>query len=912
MNLRTGALGWISVTATALMLSAGATARATPLDQLALPFVDNRASDRSPVAFWVETHAGPVSVLRDGSLQYGGELRERLLGHAVLAPGAPSPTRVSRFLGSDPQRWQRDLPTVAAVRLGQPWPGVEVEVVARGKNLEKIFTVHPHARVGAIALELDRPARLQADGTLRAGALAFSRPIAYQIIDGQRRPVEVRYRARGKRYGFVLGRYDRRHPVVIDPIIQATYFGHSSHETGVIGSVRHTNGDLYLFGETRATSLPSLDGFDTTRDNRDCYVTRIAADLKSIKRSTYFGGGFIELCQAIAEGPGGDLFIGGSTDSDDLPGVTAAAGGAADGYQKAKSSNLVSNYDNFVARLSTDLSDLVQSTYLGGTDSFDERIFAIAATSDDVYVVGTDPSFALDGFDKTTGTNKSFVAQLGGALTTLKHASGIGGGNNALGSPLGTGVTGIAYNSGTKAVYVIGYTGDTNFPGTSGKAGATAGTGQNDGYVAKFSDDLSTMTASYISGNGAEPAAGIALAANGDVLVVGSTASSDLLGRAGGAQASNASSTSMGYVIRFNADLTTAQSTYTPNITGQAIAIDNASGDVFTAGGVTAAGNPPNLVGGIQTTLQGGNDAGVLRLNGSLTSFLQSTLYGGDGLETANGIHVDSANKRLYIVGTTDSTNLPGTSGGGVASDPWTTGSKKDAYAALLSLDLLAISPPPEGLLQLASATYSVSEGAGTLTITVTRTGGSSGAVSVTIASAGVTATAGSDYTTVNQSVMFNDGESGSKTIEVTILEDDAAESSETFTVTLSAPQGGAALGATSTTTVTITDNDSVATADLSELFDLTPGGADAGTAADLTTAPASDASAAPDLPTGDQASSVDGGGTQSAPDLISGGDGGKPSSGCGCQGEPGDPAPWGLVLAVALLLRRRAQTPAN
>ena len=53
--------------------------------------------------------------------------------------------------------------------------------------------------------------------------------------------------------------------------------------------------------------------------------------------------------------------------------------------------------------------------------------------------------------------------------------------------------------------------------------------------------------------------------------------------------------------------------------------------------------------------------------------------------------------------------------------------------------------------LQLSSATYSVTENGGSVTITVTRTGGSAGAVGVTLATSPGTATAGGDYTAVNQ-----------------------------------------------------------------------------------------------------------------------------------------------------------------
>ncbi len=115
------------------------------------------------------------------------------------------------------------------------------------------------------------------------------------------------------------------------------------------------------------------------------------------------------------------------------------------------------------------------------------------------------------------------------------------------------------------------------------------------------------------------------------------------------------------------------------------------------------------------------------------------------------------------------------------------------------------------GVLSLSAATLSVGEAAGTATLTVNRTGGSTGAVTVAFATANGTATAGSDYTASTGTLSFAAGET-SKTITVPITNDTAVESNETFTVTISAPTGGATLGTTTVSTVTITDNDTAVT----------------------------------------------------------------------------------------------------
>jgi ribosomal protein L35AE/L33A len=111
------------------------------------------------------------------------------------------------------------------------------------------------------------------------------------------------------------------------------------------------------------------------------------------------------------------------------------------------------------------------------------------------------------------------------------------------------------------------------------------------------------------------------------------------------------------------------------------------------------------------------------------------------------------------------------------------------------------------GQLQLSNASYSVNENGGQVTITVTRTGGSTGAVNVNYATANGTATAGSDYTAASGTLNFADGQT-SATFTVTILDDSVYEGNENFTVTLSNPTGGATLGSPATGTVTIVDNE--------------------------------------------------------------------------------------------------------
>ena len=110
-------------------------------------------------------------------------------------------------------------------------------------------------------------------------------------------------------------------------------------------------------------------------------------------------------------------------------------------------------------------------------------------------------------------------------------------------------------------------------------------------------------------------------------------------------------------------------------------------------------------------------------------------------------------------------------------------------------------------MLQFDNANYTVNEGAGFATITVTRTGDTSPAVSLDYATSDVGAEQRTDYTITAGTLIFAPGEV-SKTFPVLIVDDVYIEGNETLSLTLSNPTGGAQLSSLSVATLTIIDND--------------------------------------------------------------------------------------------------------
>jgi Calx-beta domain len=129
---------------------------------------------------------------------------------------------------------------------------------------------------------------------------------------------------------------------------------------------------------------------------------------------------------------------------------------------------------------------------------------------------------------------------------------------------------------------------------------------------------------------------------------------------------------------------------------------------------------------------------------------------------------------------------------------------------------------------QLSSPTYNVNEADGTATVTVSLSHAVDADVTVDYATVDGTAGAGSDYIDTHGTLTFtgnvNNGGPGtgqtSKTIEIPITQDPDAEDPETLTLTLSNALPGASsiLGAPSTGTVTIADDDPLGEIDFKSL----------------------------------------------------------------------------------------------
>ncbi len=717
------------------------------LARIDIPFIRNEGQTSQRVAFYAPTLAGTVFVTHSGSLvvslpasrrgtasRPGWTLVETPVGarHIHVRGLHASATRISLFEGRNTSRWKTGLPVYAEVDLGDPWHGIDYVLRAHANNVERMFIVAPGAKAARIRMRVRgaRVLRIQ-KGQLVAftanGPVALSHPVAYQRINGHHRAVPVSFQVQGNTYGFRLGLHDPRRPVVIDPLIRATYLGGSGADSANAVSVEATNGDVYLAGKTTSTDFPGTTGGAQTGNtgNTDAFVAVISPGLTKLIQATYLGGSGNDFARSLVVAPAGtsmagDVYVAGDTFSTDFPGTSSGAQPSCGGT----ATDCASNGDAFVAVLNPGLTQLLGATYLGGTNIDDAHALAVApAGSTDagqVYVAGRTLSANFPGVSggaQPSPANSSydgFISRFSPNLTQLLQSSYLGG----------TGVDevyALLVDPSNGNVYAAGDTSSTDFPCTQAGspppnggacAGGTAGAqptlgGAFDAFVALFNPGLTSLTrATYLGGSDVDGADALAVApagspVAGQIYVAGRTLSTNFPATSHGGQPQSAGNAD-GFVARFSAALDTLDSASylggSGNDEAQALTV-GPSGAVYVAGQTASSDFPcttptgpapsglqacPAPHAGAQYREGGSTDGFAALFTPDLGQLSQATYLGGRDADGVMGLALAPTAGTLYAAGSTKSANFPATAG---AAQPAYAGTG-DGVAAAMSSDL--------------------------------------------------------------------------------------------------------------------------------------------------------------------------------------------------------------------------------
>src|SRR5262249_53111462 len=137
------------------------------------------------------------------------------------------------FIGNDPGKWLRDIPTYSRVEYQNVYPGINLVYYGNQGQLEYDFVLGPGANPGGIRLSVQGTLGVGPDaaGDLRlhtaGGDVVEHAPVVYQDVGGKRQSVAGRFVLQGNgQVGFRVGAYDHRVALVIDPVLAySTYLG---------------------------------------------------------------------------------------------------------------------------------------------------------------------------------------------------------------------------------------------------------------------------------------------------------------------------------------------------------------------------------------------------------------------------------------------------------------------------------------------------------------------------------------------------------------------------------------------------------------------------------------------------------------------------------------------------------------
>jgi len=272
-------------------------------------------------------------------------------------------------------------------------------------------------------------------------------------------------------------------------------------------------GNAYVAGVTFSAGFPTALPLQATLGGgNDAFVSQLSPSGSSLVYSTFLGGSNSEYGNAIATTPTGEVFVVGSTNSNNFPTVNALQASVASGT------------DAFVSKLNPAGSALAYSTYLGGR--FTDNAFGVAQSLGEVIVVGstTSDNFPVASAAQpalaSAGVTDAFISRLSPAGSGLLFSTYLGG----------TGAesaVAVAVDP-QKNTYVVGQTASGNFPLLAPLANQESfGGGATDAFFAAYRVSGEKAFSSYLGGDFEDRAAGVAVQSGPSVHLAGNTLSPD-------------------------------------------------------------------------------------------------------------------------------------------------------------------------------------------------------------------------------------------------------------------------------------------------------------------------------------------------------------------------------------------------
>jgi hypothetical protein len=366
-----------------------------------------------------------------------------------------------------------------------------------------------------------------------------------------------------------------------------------------------TQGNAYVTGRTQSTDFPTTPGAYADEFQgglSDVFVFKLNPTGSQLLYSTYVGSPGNDYSRGIAVDASGNAYVGGDTPSSTFPTTSGA-------YSQIHNGDS----DTFVFKLNSGGTNLIYSTFVGGSDMDLGRALAIDPTGN-AYITGdTDSSnfpTTIGAYDRSfAGTwDDAFVYKLNPSGSSLVYSTFIGGTDHEAGYSIKADSSGNAY--------IGGYTYSTNFPTTTG-AYDRSYNGDGDIVVFKLNPSGSSLLAStFIGGSDLDVAEGLDIDQYGNMYASGRTTSTDFPTSNGAYDSSHNNNWDI-FIIKLSNSCSKLQySSYLGGSDmdwGMRIAVDP-NGNAYTIG-FTYSSDFPTTPGSFDTSYNGGDDVVVAKFS---------------------------------------------------------------------------------------------------------------------------------------------------------------------------------------------------------------------------------------------------------------------------------------------------------
>jgi len=456
------------------------------------------ATPEEQQAFSVLGHAWKLNLLNSSLASVKGEKK--------------MPYYYNYMLGTDPSNWSSNVGVYEMVSYSSVYEGIDLKVYSKKENLKYDFIVQSGADPSQIKFDYSGLEKYSIkDGRLvletSIGTYFESKPFAYQLMDGKLVEVACNYKIeKGEvSYEFPNG-FEKDLDLIIDPeLIAATLSGTTGASNFGHCAAFDLEGNIFTGCVAGGSEYPVTTGaFQQTYGGGtwDVGISKLNPNGSDLIWATYIGGQNADYPHSIVTNNAGELYVYGSTQSEDYP-VNG----------DAVQSTFGGETDIIVSHLSFDGTDLIGSTYLGGTgndgqnansanygdnyrgeiivDFDDNPIITSGSRSEDFPVLA-------DAYQTTNaGLQDAVVIKLTPELNSLLVSTYYGGPNNEMGYGIRTAPDGSIFIGGS-AGENLPLTGDSYSTEFIGEAdGGGFGENELDAFIAKFNSSGVLDVATY-------------------------------------------------------------------------------------------------------------------------------------------------------------------------------------------------------------------------------------------------------------------------------------------------------------------------------------------------------------------------------------------------------------------------------